>query len=184
MVALILLLLMLPACDMFSPRPPEVPTTGGGTYTQPDAPDIVVENIQNAIAEMSVQNYRRSLSASMNFHPAASAVAGSPIFAGWGVAEEERYFSSIVASTDATAEHQLRFSEQTLSPAGDHFVFDALYVLTIQHNRSEAPPGPFQGQLSWVIVQDEDGLWRIQEWTDQDLGGSTPTWSHLKAAFG
>lgn len=177
------LLFVLGGCNLFMPREPEDPVRGGGTYTQPDTPDLVVENIQNAIAEMNVQNYRRSLASDMAFRPTATAGAESPLFSGWSVADEERYFSTMAASADQTAEHELRITDATLSPRSQsEYVLDGVYLLRVNHTRSEVPR-EVQGRLVWVIVQDQDGLWRLQEWTDQELSASVPTWSTLKAAF-
>ena len=44
-------------------------------------------------------------------------------------------------------------------------------------------PDTVQGRLVWEIEQGDDGLWRLQRWTDQELGNS-PSWSDLKAEFG
>ena len=155
----------------------------GGTYAQPDTPDRVVDNIQNAIAEMNVQNYRRSISDDLVFRPSASALHATPLFASWAAGDEERYFSTLVASTNQAAEHELRIEDMTLSPRSQNeYVLDGTYVLDVRHTRSEVPTR-FQGRLHWVISQDQDGLWRLTEWTDQELNASTPTWSTLKAAF-
>lgn len=182
-IPLLIAVMCLPACDVFAPRTPEEPVSEGGTYTQPDTPDLVVENIQNAIAEMNVQNYRRSISDDLVFRPSASAGAATPLFAGWSAGDEERYFSTLVASANQAAEHELRITDQTLSPRSQNeYVLDGVYMLDVMHTRSEVAQR-VQGRLLWVIVQDQDGLWRLSEWTDQELNASTPTWSSLKAAF-
>jgi hypothetical protein len=177
-------LLVLPACDAFTPRAPEEPSRGAGTFLQPDTPQRVVENLQYAISELSVQNYRRSLSEDLVFRPAATAEAASPIFTGWSRLDEERYFSTVVAASDPTAQHSLRIEDATTSPRGnDEFVVDGTYVLKINHARSEVPT-EFQGRVIWTIAQDADGLWRLKEWTDQELSAEIPSWSMLKAEFG
>ncbi len=182
LLPLLILAVLLPACDVFSPRQPEEPVRGGGSYTQPDTPALVVENIRNAIAELNVQNYRRSLADDMVFRPSATAGAATPLFTGWGTGDEERYFSTLVASADPTAEHELRIDGTPTPQSQTEYVLDGVYVLDIMHTRSEVARR-VQGRLLWVIVQDQDGLWRLKEWTDQELSASVPTWSALKAAF-
>jgi hypothetical protein len=178
------LLLVLSGCDMFAPRTPEEPTRAAGTWLQPDTPDRVVQNMQKAIEELNVQNYRRSLDAAVIFRPAATVAATSTVFAGWDRSDEERYFSTLVAASDPTAGHNLRLVDAgSPTPLGPSvFVLDATYVLTVNHGRSDVP-NVFQGRLVWTIEQDTDGLWRIVEWRDQEIEAS-PSWSTLKAEFG
>lgn len=175
---------LVAACDVFLPRAPEEPTRQAGTFFQPDTPNHVISNIENAVAELNVQNYRRSLAEDLVFRPATTAEATSPIFAGWSASDEERYFSTLAAASDETAQHQLRITDRTMSPVGsDRYIMDGLYVLTVNHNRAEAPR-EVQGRLTWIIAQDADGLWRLKEWSDQELSSGIPTWSTLKAEFG
>lgn len=178
------LILMTGGCDMFAPRTPEEPTGAAGTWLQPDTPDRVVQNMERAIEELNVQNYRRSLDEAIIFRPAASVAVSSPVFAGWDRSDEERYFSTLVAASDPTAAHNLRLVDGTSpTPIGTTtFVLDASYVLTVNHGRADIPT-VFQGRLVWTIEQDPDGLWRIVEWRDQEIEAS-PSWSTLKAEFG
>ena len=76
----------------------------------------------------------------------------------------------------------LELNDATLTAVdAEHFVYDATYVLTADHNRSETPT-VFQGRLAWELVQGMDGLWTLDSWTDREVG-SEPSWSDLKAAF-
>ncbi|MFW5972431.1 MAG: hypothetical protein ACOCTG_00450 [Bacteroidota bacterium] len=168
---------------MFAPREPETPFQGGGTFFQADTPDIVVDNVRMAIAEMNARNYRRSLSPEIRFRPASAADAGAPTFVGWSIAEEERYFNTMAASATDGAEHQLRLNDLTVSPVSqDRYTIEGSYVLTVFHSRPEVPR-EVQGWLLWTLTRDETGLWRIAEWDDRQYDGNTPTWSTLKAAF-
>ncbi len=174
---------LVAACDLFSPREPEVPLEGAGTFVQPDTPDQVIENIRNAVAELNAQNYRRSFAEGYTFEPTAAAEARDPsIWTGWGVQDEESYFTAAVQAARLTSGNELRMNEENLvALSSDRFSFDASYVLTINHRRSDLP-ATLQGRLVWTIIQGEDGLWGIIEWTDDELGDA-PSWSDLKAAF-
>lgn len=179
---ILLVLLVLGGCDLFAPRTPEPPITESGTYLQPDTPDQVIENLEAAVAELNTLNYRRSFAEALTFHPTATAEARTAIWTGWGRAEEEQYFGTLAAAAQAAGTHSLRLSDGTLAVQdADRYVYDAGYVLTVQHRRTDAPTS-VQGRLIWTLEQGEDGLWQITEWTDRELG-TAPSWSDLKAAF-
>lgn len=180
---LFLICLLLSGCELFSPRTPEDPISEGGTFVQPDTPDQVIENLQAAIGELNTLNYRRSLDEMMAFTPTPTATARDPaLWQNWSRGEEEGYFNTLVAAAQFSSGHELRLNDQTVSVLGaDRYVLDATYVLTVQHRRTELPT-TVQGKLIWVLTQSQDGLWRLAEWTDQELG-SNPSWSDLKAGF-
>lgn len=172
----------LTGCSVFSTRDPEDPLAESGTFEQADTPEIVIENLQNAIAELNTLNYRRSLGTSLSFIPTASAAARESVFSTWSNPQEEQYFSAMSAAASLNSGHFLQLTDQSLtliSPS--EFVLDASYVLTINHSRAEVP-GRFQGRLIWSLKQGSDGLWSVAEWTDQEVG-SEPSWSDLKAEF-
>lgn len=169
-------------CSVFSPREPEEPLEDTGSFIQPDTPEQVIENIQTSILELNTLNYRRSLSEELTFHPTATAQARESVFLSWSRSQEEQYFSAMVAAASMNEGHSLQLNDRTLTLLSESgFVLDATYVLTVNHRRTEVPT-QVQGRLQWVLSQGSDGLWALQEWTDQELG-SQPSWSDLKAEF-
>lgn len=174
---------LIGGCDLFSTREPELPLEDTGTFLQPDTPDQVVENIRHAVAELNAQNYRRSFADGFVFVPTASAEARDPsIWSGWSVQDEESYFRAAVQAARLTSGNELRLHEESLSALNPTlFTFDAGYVLTVNH-RSADLPTTLQGRLVWTLSQGEDGLWRITEWVDRELGDAA-SWSDLKADF-
>lgn len=178
----VLLSLTFAACDVFALRDPEPPITEGGTFIQPDTPDQVVENIQAAISELNVANYTRSLAEDLNFQPTVSAEQRDAIWSSWSRAQEQSYFTQLVAAASAGGQHVLELSDETMTVlTEDRYSLEARYVLTVQHSRVEVP-SLVQGRLVWIITQGADSQWRLQEWTDRELG-SEPSWSDLKAGF-
>ncbi len=176
------LLLSASGCDLFSPRTPEFPVADAGTFLQPDTPDQVVENLRFAIAELNTLNYRRSLAEGFVYRPTASALAREPIWSNWGREQEEQYFSSLVSAARTGSGHSLQLYDATLSALSpSRYVLDANYLLQVQHQRPNVP-ATVQGSLRFVIVQGADGLWRIAEWSDYEVGAD-PSWSDLKATF-
>jgi hypothetical protein len=175
-------LLLWSGCGVFSTREPELPVTEGGTFAQPDAPEQVIENLQNAVAELNTLNYRRSLSPELSFRPTATAEAREAIWTGWSRADEEQYFGTLVAAAADNDGHSLVLNDQSLTIVGaTRFQLDATYILTVNHRRPDAST-QVQGRLIWVIDQRADGLWELADWTDQELGDAA-TWSDLKAEF-
>jgi hypothetical protein len=184
---IILALALLSGCDLFDTREPEQPDGGAGTWLQPDTPDRVVRNIQNAVAEMNVQNYLRSLGPGFVFEPAVSARAREPsLWSGWAISEEETYFGRLAASSNFLSGHSLQLLDITENVVSDErFVLDANYILTVQHSRSADPenvPTDFQGHLVWAIQRSSEGLWYLQSWTDQESANQA-SWSELKSTF-
>lgn len=183
-VAAILLVCSLAACDLFQARTPEPPEGNTGTWLQPDTPERVIENIATAISELNTQNYMRSLGATFSFIPTLSAESREPVFAGWSRAEEEAYFSRLQAAAQPFTNRKMQLFDPIFSIVGsDRYVLNASYQLSVQHSRvDEDIPSEVQGRLVWEIVQAPDGLWRLERWTDQELG-THASWSDLKAAF-
>jgi hypothetical protein len=173
-------------CGLFSTREPQSPESGAGTWLQPDTPDRVVENMQNAIAEMNSGNYLRLLGADFAFQPTQSAKAREPeLWQGWSRADEETYFSRLVASSSLSSGHALQLLDATETVLSDaKYVYDANYILTVRHSRTaEGIPTEFQGRLIWEIDKSEEGLWYIGHWTDLDQDSQSASWSDLKSSF-
>ena len=178
-----LLIILGAGCDLFSPRDPEDPIDEAGTFLQPDTPEQVIENIQFSVAELNPPNYTRSLNSGFMFVPTEQARASDEnIWLTWSQTEENQYFSTIVAAAQFALNHELVLTDQSISIiTEDRFEIDASYILTINHNRPEVPT-TVQGRLIWVIIQGEDGLWTLSEWTDRQVGNQA-SWSDLKSEF-
>ena len=180
---LLVLLLSAGSCDLFAPRTPEEPAGGGGTFLQPDAPDVVVKNLQAAVAELNAASYRRSLHASIEFTPTAIAHARDPsLWASWGYGEENSYFTTLTEAARQQSGHTLRLDNVTTEIGDRHYKMDANYFLLVMHSRPNVPD-TVQGRLIWEIEAGEDGLWALRRWTDQQIGNAS-SWSDLKAEFG
>ena len=141
-----------------------------------------MENVKAAVVEMNAANYTRSLATGLEFNPTAAAEQRDPIWSGWSRGEEQTYFTQLAAAANPGGEHRLELTDETLTALSeDRYSLETAYVLTVQHNRAEIP-NMVQGRLFWSLVQGPDGQWRIQEWTDREVG-TAPSWSDLKAAF-
>lgn len=176
------ILFTMSACDVFSPRTPEEPAVGSGTFLQPETPETVVDNLEAAVAELNPENYARSLADDLTFVPAAAAEGAYP-WETWGKQDEVSYFRALAGVPQPGATHSLVLRNATTEFDGTaRAVYDADYELIVHHRRLSEVADTLRGHLVWSIERDEDDLWRLQHWTDRSTG-STPSWSTLKAVF-
>ncbi|MDP3582568.1 MAG: hypothetical protein Q8S39_11595, partial [Ignavibacteria bacterium] len=54
---ILILLVILTSCDMFSTREPELPTTSSSTQVPATTPDILFSNFKSSIEEKIIDNY-------------------------------------------------------------------------------------------------------------------------------
>ena len=179
----VLLFVLLAGCDIFQPRTPEDPVGEAGTWNQPVTADVVIDNIRAAVMELNAANYRRSLDSQLEFIPTAVSEARDPsLWASWGSAQENSYFTTMVEAARGQVGHGLRLEDVSTELGDTRYVLDAHYVLVVLHGR-ESIPDTLQGRLIWEITQGATGLWTLSKWTDQVVG-NVPSWSDLKAGFG
>lgn len=178
---------VLGGCGIFETRSAEEPGTGTGSgFQQPDRPELVINNLQSAVANLNTVNYIRSLNADMfEFTPSSAALDDDPqLWQGWTVIDEETYFNNLRASAQNQSGHVLQLSNEqrtTLPDGGERIT--ASYSLSVFHNRtSTSVPNVATGNFIIDLVQDESGLWSIASWTDNGAGSSF-TWSDFKAVF-
>jgi len=175
-------LVVLGSCDIFGARTPEDPEGEAGTWQQPVAPDIVVENLRAAIAELNAANYRRSLHEKFEFVPSSDAYARNPDqWVNWDRARENGHFVTLAEASKGTSNNSLRLENMTTELSESEYILDANYILVISHG-SQQVTDTLQGRLAWLIIQEADGLWALMVWSDQNIG-SENSWSDLKAEF-
>lgn len=180
------MLLFVAGCTLFDTRDPEPPDGGSGPpFMQPDRPEIVLENLANAIAALNLQNYLRSFEDAFTYLPTQAAQQANPdLWENWGKDEEETYFNTLISASQSGSNHNLTFADiNTEIISSSEQQITARYNLTVQHNRNtDGIPTMANGQMILRLVSGNDGLWAIQEWTDIS-GSSSFTWSDLRAAF-
>ncbi len=183
--ALFLLLLMTASCGLFETRDPEDPgTTTVPVFIQPDRPQDVIQNLQNAVRALNLDNYRRCLaSETFTYQPSSRVQGENPdLWAGWGYTEEEVYFNNMRAEAEGLSGHELRLQNpRYIQISPDQEQFDADYRITVQHNRQGLPVHA-EGKMRLIIVRDESGNWSVEAWSDA-AEGSDFTWSDFRAAF-
>lgn len=175
-------LIVLASCDVFGTRDPESPVGEAGTWLQPVAPDLVIDNLRAAVAELNTVNYRRSLDQEFEFIPTAVAYARNPDqWVNWTQSQENGYFVTVAEAAKGSSGNLLRLEDSSTELSDTEYVLEAHYLLYIRHG-SQQVADTLQGRLIWQINKKEDGLWRLTRWSDQSIG-SENSWSDLKAEF-
>ncbi|MCY4232160.1 MAG: hypothetical protein OXE59_00220 [Bacteroidetes bacterium] len=175
-------LLVLGSCDLFGARTPEDPEGEAGTWQQPVAPDLVVDNIRAAISELNASNYRRSLHEEFEFVPSSDARARNPDrWMNWDRAQENGHFVTLAEASRGSSNNSLRLEDMTTELGESQYIIDASYILVISHG-SQQLSDTLQGRLAWFIILEADGLWTLKKWNDQSIG-SQDSWSDLKSEF-
>lgn len=177
--------LMMTSCSIFETREPEEPgSTTVPVFIQPDRPQDVVQNLINAVRAVNVDNYRRCLSfEEFVYEPTSVAQSGNPdLWQGWGVLEEQTYFSNMSSETEGLGGHDLTFEYENYTPrqTGEE-QFEADYLIIINHNR-QGLPSEARGRIRLFIDRDEDGQWSIHSWSDASNGNDF-SWSDFRVAF-
>ncbi len=192
---LILLKFFIPfilACtNPFSTREPEQPDAGGVQFIPPRTPEVVLQNLKNAVLEQNIENYLRNLSdparnpRDFAFIPDQSVATENPgVFDTWARENERFYFSQLRAFVPNDSLRLLTFRNVQTTISADSAVFIENYTLRVHHTRqSQEIPALFAGQARFFMNTDNIGDWSIHRWEDlpSDSGQS---WSRLKAFFG
>ncbi len=175
----------------FSTREPEEPTSARQSWLQPRQPELVLENMRNAILELNSDNYLRSLSDTgkalppFKFIAAPDVAAENPgVFNVWNKENERSYFTVLSAITPADSLHFVSFKTSKIDFSGEAALLISNYTLRIHHTQqAQGIPAVVQGEARFTLMADTFGDWAIIEWQDISTEAA-PTWSIFKANFG
>ncbi|MBN1543593.1 hypothetical protein JW992_15735 [candidate division KSB1 bacterium] len=177
----------------FSTRNPEEPISSQSTWIQPTAPEYVLVNLRNSLAEKNSTNYLRCLADSSNSgqtfrYTADPAVANAhpSLFETWDKLSETNFINQLLLflAPDSTVQLVLTPSQSTGIEDNNRITFYQNYQLTVNHSCSNADcPRYVAGQCELILFRNSESLWTIVGWSDQSTG-DTPTWSQLRAYFG
>ncbi len=175
-------------CDLFSTRDPEPPSSGSSTFVPPTSPDLVLANLENAVAEKSTENYLRCLVDTLNsnqrylFIPSASAAGRyAATFAEWSLQSERAWFSAMKAFSEADAPSSLSLNGSFSVIAADSAIYEGTYDLAFRHGVSSVSE-TVRGNLQFVLHTDRNSIWSISRWTDIPRDDET-SWSEWKGRF-
>jgi len=185
---MLVLALAASGCDLFSTRDPEPPSSGSSTFIPPTSPDLVLSNLENAVAEKSAENYIRCLVDTLNssqrylFIPSASAAGRyAATFADWSLQSERAWFSAMKAFSEADAPSSLTLTGSFSVIAADSAIYEGEYDLAFRHGVSSVAE-TVRGSLQFVLHIDRNSIWSISRWTDIPRNDET-SWSEWKGRF-
>lgn len=183
------ILLFLSGCNIFQTRTPEPPQQGRSDFIPPTSPDIVVQNLQNAISDRNVINYVACFSdptsggRNFSFIPSPRAASQyQAIFQGWSVAQEQSYFNNLISQSSTSSSSALILSSVQLVPYTDSAYYSANYTL-LWPNKVASNLQQVEGNLQFYIGVNPSGSWSIYRWVDSGTSDTVKTWSDLKAQF-
>ncbi|KAA3661183.1 MAG: hypothetical protein DWQ10_05090, partial [Calditrichaeota bacterium] len=134
------LLLFFSCTNPFTTREPEEPISALQSWVQPRQPETVLENLRNAILELNVENYVRSLSdtskglPAFQFIPAPDVAAEYPgVFTTWNTESERTYFTTLSVLTPADSLHFITFNDRQTDFSGSAAVLVTKYTLQMHH---------------------------------------------------
>jgi hypothetical protein len=178
----------LNSCGLFDTRDVEPPIDPRSNFIPPTSPNLVIVNMQFAIAEKNIDNYMKCFVDSMfagvsyRFFADAPTQIQFPILTGWNINNERIYYTNLVSSTNSESSSNLFLSNYNLTETIDSAIYDAEYLLVFNHNRNVIPKTS-KGKLRFVLVPDNRSLWGIKTWSDFKVEDTDTTWSYLKASF-
>ena len=190
LILIILTAAALSSCELFEPREPEPPITGGSAFEPPTSPSIVLKNLQNALLFANALDYRKCFSDSSDgltrfrFVPAPDGESVAPgRFSDWSIDEEEEYIRTIFSEMQegAIASLTLTPPDVTTTPIGDSIRFTADYAVSFPHTRQGVEREAF-GRLIFTMRLSDRNEWAITRWQDLSID-DRPTWSLIKARF-
>jgi hypothetical protein len=188
----ILILGFLLSCEFpFSMREPEDPKNPHSNWMQPNAPDIVLLNLQNAITDRNSDNFMRCLVdpqyglRSYYFEPDDKVAADYPgIFLDWNRSQEQTVIQQAFSLVHADSITFLIFPEDIQEIiASDSAVFSKKYHFELHHNQTTLDSVSYEGYVEFWLSPDNRGEWSIYRWIDESLSGKA-SWSLLKALLG
>jgi hypothetical protein len=186
---IILTILPLTSCDLFTTRNAESPDQTRSNFQPPVEPAIVIENLKNSLADKNVQNYIACFvdtifaDQSYNFSASSEALSLYQIFTqGWGLNEERRYFNSVANRVPVDFPIQLFLSNENYSSlSGDSSIYSATYKIKINLSSGDPFPQNYAGNLQFNMLRDSRSEWVIYFWKDTK-SETLPSWSELKGS--
>jgi hypothetical protein len=185
-IILALALIFLAGCDIFETRQAERPVTSRSSFEFPASPEIVVQNLTNALQEKNSQDYvaclvdTNYLSKSYSFIPSSGTGSVYPALAGdWSVKSEEQYVKNVIVKLSSEQKITLTLSNEKYYKGVDSMVYTADYKIQLPQNFTN---NSFQGSLNFTMMMDSRSEWVITRWTD--IKSSTNLcWSDMKGLY-
>ncbi len=180
--------LLVAGCDLFRTRDPESPNQERSSFVPPTSPEIVLDNLKNAVSERNTDNYVRCFtdtsfsSRRFVFVPTQEAQTKySTVFRSWDLNSERDYFQNIKSQTPTSASSNLFLDGSFQSILSDSALYNADYLINFQHTVS-GKPQQAKGNAQFFLAPDRNNYWAVYQWIDARIGNEV-SWSELKGTF-
>jgi len=177
---LVLLVVAISGCDVFSTRTPEDPDNSGNAFIPPTEPTIVIQNFESSLRGKNLENYLRCFNSDNSipnnkylFIPSQEASSSfSTLFFNWSLDEERRFFNTFKSLLNNESIPALNWIDRkAVIENPDSAVFESNYDLFVNFTDINIPK-QYNGKLRFVIINDNNGLWSISKWYDYNLNQS------------
>lgn len=175
--------MLVHGCGIFDTRDPEPPEEVRSNYVTPTTADLVITNLENAIAEKNSESYIKCISqTNFRYIPDSRTLQNyKTIFAEWDQLSEKRYLDNLINQTPSTS--ALFFVNERLTQVSpDSAVFQANYQVVFQHTLQSIPKTA-RGNVILNISTEANDLYYIKRWEDFRQNDTDFTWSELRANF-
>ena len=186
-IIIILLIVSITGCDLFTNRDPEDPDAARSNYLPATTLDILFSNLKNSLQEKVLENYMASfidpsfISLPFIFIPSSEAVVKFPSLVDWNLSAERQYFNNLINTTQQSTPIILDLQNEIKNTTGDSAVFQYDYTLTLS-STNENIPSVYKGNVKFYVFLDSRNQWAIGRWEDIKIGNNT-SWSELKGAL-
>lgn len=168
----------------FQLREPARPTVQTG-WTSPTEPEILMTNFREAVAQLNIANYERSIvPEGFQFRPDPVISGQNPgVFARWTIQEELEYIKNIINQTQNTNNNSLQFTDtRQVFLSADSVEINTNYNLQILHADTSFSQFNFQGNAIFKLVRNSRNEWVFSTWQDNKTT-QLPCWTELKRHF-
>lgn len=179
-IYLLLSVLLLGACSLFSPRTPEPPESLAPSvpaWRPPTLADMVLENLSHAFAAVNPVDYTRTFSptpttdnllvSDYRFIPAPeTAGTAGAVFQNWTIVSERRFFENLRAQLERNARPQFLFTIDSRLLNSPTDVQLSISYRIVARYASPDIPAVVQGRSVLRLLQSAQGFWYVQEWRD------------------
>lgn len=183
----IILLIFLFGCDLFTNRDPEEPDAARSNYIPATSSDILFSNLKSSMQEKVLENYMACFvdpsfsEITYVFIPSNQAVVRFPSLVEWNIPAERQYFNNLINKTSTNAPIILDLQNEIKNTTSDSAVFQYDYTVTLA-STDENLPEVYRGNVKFYIYLDSRNQWAIGKWEDLAID-SHPSWSELKGAM-
>lgn len=179
-IATILPLFAVTACNPFKTGTPETPTGSEVDYPPPTTTDNVLTIIGLALGAQDNRAYLERLAADFVFRPDPVQLPTTEFRnfpANWSRDHEEVFLAALFSNVDSVA---VEWRDVLTQPQGTGADVTARYSLTAF--RTGQPETRYSGEAH-LSMEQVAGVWNIRRWDDLVVSGASETWGLLRARF-